>query len=105
MITYLQRRGYHQKRSGSSRFNEESILRTEGMAHASGVTSGGVILSDLVNAVPLILYGLSIIGAGMHFSLPRADTPLSCVAPADTTHINLFFTLFGVFSFFDLFVI
>ena len=74
------------------------------MTHASGVASSCSILYDLVNTVPLMLHGLSIMGAGMHFSLPRADTPLSDVAPSDTTHVSLL-TLFGVFPFFDLFVI
>ena len=104
MVTYLQRRGYRQKRSSSSRFDEESIPRTEGMAHASGMLSSGAILSDLVNTVPPMLYGLSIIGARTRFSLPRADIPLLDVAPADTTYVSLL-TLFGVFSFFDLFFI
>ena len=54
------------------------------------MASGGVILGDLMNTVPLMLYGLSIIGVGTHFSLPRASTPLSGVAPTDTTHVSLF---------------
>ena len=54
------------------------------------MASGGVILGDLVNTVPPMLYGLLIIGAGTLFSLLRAGTLLSGVAPADTTHVNLF---------------
>ena len=50
-------------RSGSLHFDKESIPRTEGTTHASGVTSNGIILSDFVSTVPLMLYGLLIIGA------------------------------------------
>ena len=62
MITYLQRREYCWKRSDSSHFDEESILRTEGMTHGSGVASSGTILDNLVNTVPPMLHGLSIMG-------------------------------------------
>ena len=75
MITYLQCRGYRNKRSSSSHVNEESIPKTEGMVHASCMASSGAILGDSVNAVPLMLYSLSITGIGTLFSLPRADTP------------------------------
>ena len=54
------------------------------------MASGGVILGDLVNTVPLMLYVLSITGVGMRFSLLRAGTPLLGVAPVDTTHVSLF---------------
>ena len=74
------------------------------MAHASGVASNGTVLGDLVNMVPPILYELSIMGMGTRFSLPRADTLLSNVASADTTHVSLL-TLFKVFPFFDLFIV
>ena len=89
VITYLQCRGYHRRRSGSSCFDDESILRTEGTTHANGVASVCVVLGDLVNTVPPMLYGLSITRAGMRFSLLRAGTPLLDVAPADTTHVSL----------------
>ena len=75
--------------------SEESIPRTEGMAHASGVESSGVILSDLVNTVPLMLYGLPIARVGTCFSLPRVGTPLFGVAPTDTPHVSLFLLYLG----------
>ena len=46
MRAYLQRHGNHQKRSDSSRFDEESIPRTKGTTHANGVVSVGVILCE-----------------------------------------------------------
>ena len=46
--------------------------------------------------VPLILYGLSITGAGTRFPLPRAGIPLSDVDPMDATHVSLL-TLFELF--------
>ena len=77
---------------------------TEETAHANDVVSSGVILGDLVNTVPLMLHGLSIIRAETRFFLLRVDTPLSDVAPTNTTHVSLL-NLFKVFPFFDLFVI
>ena len=97
MRFYLQHFRRHQRRWGSSWFDAESIPRTEGMAHVSGIASG-TILGDLVNKVPPMLYGLSIIGAGTCFPLPRADTLLSFVDPANGTHVSLL-TLFGFLLF------
>ena len=85
-------------------FDEEIILRTKGTAHASGVASSGAVLGDLVSTMPSILYGLSIIGTGTRFALTKTGTHLSDIGPADTTHVSLS-TLFGIFPFFDLFVI
>ena len=83
---------------GSSRFNVESIPKTEGIAYTSIIASSGTILGDLVSTVPPMLYGLSITGTGTRFSLPRAGMPLLDVDPTDATHINLL-TLFGFFLF------
>ena len=58
------------------------------MTHASGVGSGSTILSDLVNTVPPILFGLSIRGVGVHFSLPRTGVPPSDVFSTDATHVS-----------------
>ena len=66
----------------------ERISRTEGMARASSVASG-TILGDFVGAVPLILYGLLIVGTRTCFSLPRAGMPLLDVDPANATHVSL----------------
>ena len=70
MRDYLQRQGYRQRRSSSSRFDEKSIPGTKGMTHISIMASSGAILGDLVNTVPPMLYGLSIMGMGTCFSLP-----------------------------------
>ena len=58
MRAYLQHHRNRYKRSGSSCFDEESILRTEGTTHASGMAYSGAIPDDLVNTVPLMLHGL-----------------------------------------------
>ena len=92
----MQRQGHDRRRSSSFHFDEESISGTEGTTPTSSMASSGAVLGDLVNTVPPILYGFLITGAGMHFSLPRAGTPLSGVAPADTTHVSLL-TLLGFF--------
>ena len=76
----------------------ESIPRIEGIAHTSSVASSGTILSDLMSTVPPMLYGLSIMGTGTRFTLPRAGMPLSDVDPIDTTHVSLL-TLLGFFFF------
>ena len=56
------------------------------MTHASGMAR--TILGDLVSTVPLMLYGLSIRGVGVRFSLPRTSVPPSYVFPADATHVS-----------------
>ena len=93
-------------RLNSSHLNKESIPRTKGTTHASGVASSGAILGDLVNTVPPMLYGLLIIGTGTgtRFFLPRAGTPLSDVDPMDATHVSLL-TLLGFFSLFVCYLI
>ena len=58
------------------------------MTHASGVGSSSTILIDMVNTVPLMLYGLSVRGAGVRFSLPRTSVPPSDVLPADATYVS-----------------
>ena len=100
----MERQSHRRRRSYSSRFDEKGTPRTEGTAHASGVVSSDAILSDLVSTMPPMLYGLSITRAGTRFPLPRAGMPLSNVDLADTTQVSVS-TLFGIFSFFDLFVI
>ena len=97
----MQRQGHRRRRSGSSHFDEESIPRTEG---TSGVASTSTILSDLVSTIPLILYGLLIIGIGTHLPMPRAGMPLLDVDPADATHVSLS-TLFEFSSFFIYYLI
>ena len=79
MKDYLQCQGCHQRRSGSSRFDEETIPRTERTSHAIGVASSGTIFSDFVSTIPPMLYGLSITGTEICFTLPRTGTPLSDV--------------------------
>ena len=96
MRAYLQHFGCRRRKSGSSRFEEESSPRTERTTHASGVGPGGAILHNFMNTAPLMLYGFSIIGAGKSFLLPRAGTPLSDVDLADATHISLL-TSFEIF--------
>ena len=97
MRAYLQHSGYHQKRSGSSHFYEESGPRSERTIHASNVGLRSTILGDFMNLMPLILYALSITEVGTRFSFPKAGTPLSDVVPADTTHISLFDFIWGFF--------
>ena len=103
MRDYLQRQGCHWRRSSSSHFCEESIPRIEA-AHASSVASSGAVLGDLVSIIPSMLYGFSITGMRTPFPLPKASTPLSDIALADTTHVSLS-NLFGIFYFFNLFII
>ena len=81
MKDYLQCQGCHRRRSGSSRFDTESTP---------------TILDALVSIVPPMLYGLSIMGRGTHFPLPRAGMLLSDVVPTDATHVSLL-TLSGFF--------
>ena len=58
--------------------------RTKGTTHASGMALSGTILGDLVSAVPLMFYSVSIVGIGTRFHLPRASTPLLDVNPIYT---------------------
>ena len=46
------------------------------------------ILGDLVSTMPLMLYGLSVRGMGVHFSLPRTGVPPLDVFPIDATHVS-----------------
>ena len=50
--------------------------------------SSSTILGDLVSMVPPMLYGLSVRGVGVYFSLPSLGVPPSDVFPADATHFN-----------------
>ena len=67
MKTYLWCSGRHRRRSDPSYFDEESVPKTEGMAHANGVGSGSTILGDFVITSPPVMQGLSVRGAGVHF--------------------------------------
>ena len=88
MKTYLQRSERRRRRSDPSHFDDGSVPRIEGTTQASGVGSSSTILGDLVSTVPLMLYGLSVRGAGVCFSLPRIGVPPSDVFPADATHVS-----------------
>ena len=88
MKTYLQHSGRDQRRSDPSYFDDGSVPRTEGMAHASSVGSGSTILGDLMITSTPMIQGLSFRGAGVHFSLPRTSVPLSDVFLADATHVS-----------------
>ena len=70
MRAYLQYSGHRRRRLGSSRFDKESVPRTERTTHASGMGPSGTILGDFMNTVPPMLYGLSIIRARTCFPLP-----------------------------------
>ena len=88
MKTYLQCSEHRQRRSDPSYFDDRSVPKTRGTTHTSGVGSGTTILGDLVSMVPPILYGLSIRGVGVHFSLPRTAVPPSDVFSVDATHVS-----------------
>ena len=88
MKTYLQHSKHRRRRSDPSYFDDGSIPRTEETTHASSMGFGSTILGDLVSTVPPILYGLSVRGAGVCFSLPRTGVPLLDVFPTDATHVS-----------------
>ena len=76
------------------------------MTHASSMGSSSTILGDLVSTVPPMLYGLSVRGAGVCFSLPRTGVPPSDIFPTDATHFSpLTFWRFLLSSFFICYLI
>ena len=100
----MPRQRHRWRRSGSSHFDEEGTPRNEGIACASGMASSDVVLGDLVESVPSMLFEMSVTRVLTCLPLPRLGTSSSSVAPTDTMHVN-FLPLFVAFAFFRLNVI